>query len=96
MLDEAKSPIGYVYLNPDGFSPLAARRTRQQLLLIRLAAEVHGSQGAVARVQVPGVNGTVLRALLERGFRIDHANLMMTSRPFGRFDRYLPSGGTML
>jgi hypothetical protein len=33
---------------------------------------------------------------LEVGFRIDHIGTYMASRTFGRFDRYIPSGGTLL
>ena len=29
-------------------------------------------------------------------FRIDFTNLFMELRPFGRFDRYIASGGTLL
>lgn len=39
---------------------------------------------------------TVLGARLGAGFKIDHVGQFMASRTFGRFDRYLPSGGTLL
>jgi hypothetical protein len=39
---------------------------------------------------------TALSALLATGFRIDHVGQFTASRTFGRCDRYLPSGGTLL
>ena len=89
--------IAYVYFWPDFIGPLAARTPRLQLQLLRLAGETQvEAEPEAVRLQVPGMNATVLRALLEQGFRIDHVNLIMTSRSFGRFDRYLPSGGVLL
>ena len=89
--------LGYVFFTPDHIGPLAARTRRAQLQLLRLAGQAQMEAGSeTVRLQVPGINGTVLKALLDRRFRIDHVNLVMTSLPFGRFDRYLPSGGMML
>ena len=47
-------------------------------------------------LQLPGINATALNALLGAGFRIDQGVLFMSSRTFGRFDRYLPSDETFL
>jgi len=95
--DGVSGLIAYVYFGPDFIGPLAARTRRAQLQLLRLAGEAQLEAGAESvRVHVPGVNGTVLKALMERRFQIDHVNLVMTSRPFGRFDRYLPSGGVLI
>ncbi len=77
--------------------PLAARTARLQLSLLRAIGDAMVAQGAeTIEFRIPGINMTVLRALLGAGFRIDHVGPFMSSRPFGRFDRYLPSGGTLL
>ena len=47
-------------------------------------------------LRLPGINIVALQALLEVGFRIDHIGMYMASRTFGRFDLYMPSGGTLL
>jgi GNAT superfamily N-acetyltransferase len=88
---------GYVYYGGGQVGPLCARTPRLQLELLRAAGDAIGGDGAAKlTVTVPGVNAAVLTALLQTGFRIDYSNLFMASRPFGRFDRYVPSGGTLL
>src|SRR5207237_2601527 len=43
--------------------------------------------------QLPGPNEVAARHLLSRGFRIDPwVNLLMSDRPFGKFDRILGFG----
>ena len=77
--------------------PVAARSAPQQLSLLRAIGGAMSSQAeATIEFQVPGINMTALNALLGAGFRIDHVGQFMASRTFGRFDRYLPSGGTLL
>jgi GNAT superfamily N-acetyltransferase len=77
--------------------PLAACSARLQLVLLRAIGDAigDGTEESV-ELQVPGINATALNALLGAGFRIDHVGLFMSSRRFGRFDRYLPSDGTLL
>jgi hypothetical protein len=88
---------GYVYYCGGQIGPLCARTPRLQLQLLRAAGDALAADGAgKLRITVPGINAAVLVALLEAGFRIDFSGLFMASRPFGRFDRYLPSGGTLL
>ena len=42
-------------------------------------------------LQVPGLNEAGMRHLLTRGFRLDRwINFLMSDRPFGQFDRYIP------
>ncbi len=95
---------GYAYYTDTQVGPVAARTPRLALQLVRAAGDALGQSAASGtpgqadkvRVTVPGINAAVLLALLEAGFRIDFSNLFMASRPFGRFDRYVPSGGTLL
>lgn len=82
---------------PHRVGPLAARTPRLQLSLLRAIGDGLGREAADrVEVAVPGINMTALSALLGAGFRIDHIGQFMASRTFGRFDRYLPSGGTLL
>ncbi len=100
----AQELSGYAYYTAAQVGPVAARTPRLALQLLRAAGDALGQsavggtlgQDEKVRVTVPGINATVLLALLEVGFRIEFSNLFMTSRPFGRFDRYVPSGGTLL
>ena len=53
----------------------------------RLAA---GTGSDRLELEVPGVNEVAIRHLLGRGFHIDPwINLLMSNRPFGRFDRFI-------
>jgi GNAT superfamily N-acetyltransferase len=82
---------------PYRIGPLAARTPRLQLSLLRAIGDAMGDQAAEGvELRLPGVNMTALSALLGAGFNIDHVGQFMASRMFGRFDRYLPSGGTLL
>ncbi|HEY2104357.1 MAG TPA: GNAT family N-acetyltransferase [Candidatus Binataceae bacterium] len=93
----AQELAGYIYYCAGQMGPLCARTPRLQLELLRAAGDALGETGAAKlRVWVPGVNAIVLVALLEAGFRIAFSNLFMASQRFGRFDRYVPSGGTLL
>jgi ribosomal protein S18 acetylase RimI-like enzyme len=97
-LGGGKQPLaGYIYYGGGQVGPLCARTPRLQLELLRAAGDaIGGDRAAKLRLTVPGINAAVLTALLQAGFRIDFSNLFMASRPFGRFDRYVPSGGTLL
>jgi ribosomal protein S18 acetylase RimI-like enzyme len=82
---------------PYRIGPVAARSARLQLTLLRAIGDaLSGEADATVEFRVPGINMTVLGALLGAGFKIDHIGHFMASRSFGRFDRYLPSGGTLL
>ena len=42
------------------------------------------------------LNATLLTALLAAGWRVSEWSFLLSSAPFGQFDRYLPSGGMLL
>jgi GNAT superfamily N-acetyltransferase len=82
---------------PFRIGPVAAQNARQQISLLRaIDHTLSAPADATVEFRVPGINMTVLSALLGAGFKIDHIGHFMASRSFGRFDRYLPSGGTLL
>ncbi len=95
-LGDDGSVAGYVYHHAGQLGPLCARTPRMQLELLHAAGAALAQSDKNIRIWVPGINGAALVALLEAGFRILFSNLLMASRRFGRFDRYLPSGGTLL
>ena len=91
----------YAYFAAEGHSrrvgPMACSRSGQQLRLLRAIGDAIGTtQNVAVELRVPGINMIALTALLKIGMKIDHAGFYMASHPFGRFDRYLPSGGTLL
>lgn len=100
----ARELSGYAYYTPTQVGPVAAATPGLALQLLRAAGDALDQraggntpgQNEKVRVTVPGINAVVLTALLGIGFRIDFSNLFMASRLFGRFDRYVPSGGTLL
>ncbi len=61
----------------------------------RVATPVPESEHEVF-LSVPGSNMTALSWLLDRGFRIETSGILMTSEPFGLFDRYVVSGPGLL
>jgi hypothetical protein len=82
---------------PYRIGPMAVRSVRHQLSLLNAVGDGLGGQArATVEFQIPGINMNVLSALLLAGFKIDHVGQFMASRTFGRFDRYVPSGGTLL
>jgi GNAT superfamily N-acetyltransferase len=100
--DTSGGLLGYGYYEatpyePRRIGPLAARTARLQLALLRAIGDELGGQAAgTIELHIPGINMTVLSALLGAGFKIDYLLQFMSSHTLGHFDRYLPSGGTLL
>ena len=90
---------GYCYAVVEGgfMAPMAAREPDEQLPLLRSAAawlvEHDVSTGSAF---VLSQNRTLMRALLAAGWRSSGWSFLLTSAPFGRFDRYHPAGGMLL
>jgi GNAT superfamily N-acetyltransferase len=91
--------VGYAYVQPDGaIGPIAVLDPAD------LAPAVEASIGAVAvlgaataRVRIPGVARPAIERLLARRWRYGHAvTLVLTSAPWGRWDRYVTSGADAL
>lgn len=91
--------LGYGYAAADGghIGPLAALEASDQLMLLRHAAlwllEHEVTTGIMF---VLSLNPTIMSALLAAGWRSLDWTFLLTSAAFGSFDRYQPSGGTML
>ncbi|MDP9237905.1 MAG: GNAT family N-acetyltransferase [Chloroflexota bacterium] len=90
---------GYAYAYADGayIAPLAAYEPPDQLPLLRMAAEwLIEHEASTASMLVLSANKTIMGALLAAGWRSQGWTFLMTSGPFGKFDRYHPAGGALL
>lgn len=83
--------VGFSFVGPSGAGPIAALEPGQQpdiLLHVESRAAALGLEPL--EFEIPGPNAEALAHLARRGFRIDPwINLLMTSEPFGQFDRYV-------
>jgi GNAT superfamily N-acetyltransferase len=89
--DEA---VGFAFVGKNGTGPIAALDPGD-LPDILLHVEGRASELGVERLdlQVPAPNEVATRHLLSRGLRFDPwVNLLMSDRPFGRFDRVISFG----
>jgi hypothetical protein len=87
----AGRPIGFAFVSPEGTGPIVALDTADQLAIL---AHVEGRAAELGieelSFEVPMVNEVAVRHLLDRGLRFDpFYTFLMSSRPFGRFDRYI-------
>jgi GNAT superfamily N-acetyltransferase len=83
--------VGFAFVGRDGAGPAAALEEED---LTAQLMHVEGRAAALGvdrlSLQVPGLNAVAVRHLLTRGFRIDPwVNLLMSNRPFGRFERFI-------
>jgi GNAT superfamily N-acetyltransferase len=90
----AGDPVGFAFIGQRGTGPIAALEP-SDLPDILLHIEDRAVSLGLQRIefQLPGPNEVAARHLLGRGFRIDPwVNLLMSDRPFGRFDRVIGFG----
>lgn len=83
--------VGFGFIGPGGSGPVASLESADQAPILahleRRAAELRLPRFSL---EVPTVNEVAVRHLLERGFRMDPSfTYLMSSRPFGRFDRFI-------
>jgi hypothetical protein len=86
--------IGFAFVGERGSGPIAALDPAD-LPDILLHVETRARALGLERLdlQVPAPNEVATRHLLSRGFRLDPwVNLLMSDRPFGRFDRLIAFG----
>jgi hypothetical protein len=85
-------PNGYAYISRlGGIGPCAVRTPRQLPRLLASSIELAADQGIEqASFVVPGVASAALAYLLDQGARYGASmTVLLTSRPFGRLNRYL-------
>lgn len=90
---------GYAYAVADGgfIAPMAAYDAADQAPLLRAAAAWLTDRGvSTGNLFVLSHNRTLMSALLDAGWRSRHWSFLLTSEPFGKFDRYHPAGATLL
>lgn len=90
---------GYCYAVADGgfIAPMAVYEPADQLLLLRAAAVWLSQHGvSTGNLFVVSHNRTLMNALLDAGWRSQRWSFLLTSAPFGRFDRYHPAGASLL
>jgi GNAT superfamily N-acetyltransferase len=86
--------IGFAFVGKGGGGPIAALDPADLPdILLHVEGRAHAAGLERLDLQVPAPNEVATRHLLSRGFRFDPwVNLLMSNRPFGRFDRLLPFG----
>ena len=90
---------GYAYVQADGaIGPIAVLDAAHLVPALEAAIAIAAELGApTAHVRIPGAARDAVRALLARGWRYgDAVTLVLTSEPWGRWDRYVTSGGDAL
>ena len=90
---------GYAYVQADGsIGPIAVLDPADLASAVEAAIGRAAELGAaIARVRIPGLARPAVAALLARGWRFgDGVTLVLSSAPWGHWDRYVTSGGDAL
>ena len=89
--------IGFAFVGEHGVGPIAALDPADMAaILLDVEGRAHESGIKKLDFQVPSLNEVATRHLLARGFQLDTwMNLLMSNRPFGRFDRFIAFGPPM-
>lgn len=84
-------PVGFAFVGKGGAGPVAALDpTDMPGILLHVESRAHALGVDKLELDVPSVNADAVRHLLGRGFRLDpFATNLMSSRPFGQFDRFI-------
>src|SRR5262249_60224436 len=84
--------VGYAYVSADGFiGPLAVARSADMESAFRSALALAAKTSASQRTAViPSFSEPTLRLALEHGMRITIPMMLMSSRDFATWARYLP------
>ena len=84
-------PIGFAFVGRNGSGPIAALEPSDQpAILAHVESRAAALELEELSLEVPMVNAETIRHLLDRGFRMDpFYTFLMSSRPFGQFDRYV-------
>ncbi|MGH2445940.1 MAG: GNAT family N-acetyltransferase [Candidatus Limnocylindria bacterium] len=83
--------IGFAFIGASGSGPIAALHPDDQVpILAHVESRAAALELPNLSVEVPMVNEVAIRHLIGRGFRMDtFFTFLMSSRPFGRFDRFI-------
>jgi GNAT superfamily N-acetyltransferase len=83
--------IGYAFVSAERAGPIATLDPEDQAAVLgHLETRAAELGAAELSFEVPMMNAVAMRHLLARGFRMDgFYTFLMSSRPFGSFDRYV-------
>lgn len=89
---------GYAYICDEGtIGPVAALNPEEMEGILALCLDRLSSQGVDRfTLHVPGENTGALSFLYDRGFKIQELGLIMSSRPFGKWENYVISRPSLL
>ncbi len=87
--------IGYYSVLRGTIGPAAWLDPRDAETVLDLAAAEASAQSPRVRVRPLGMNHDAIRWCLARGLRLFAFSHWLTTAPFGKLDRYLPSGPTL-
>lgn len=84
-------PVGFAFVGEHGAGPVAALDpTDMPEILLHVESRAQAVGLERLELEVPSLNATAVRHLLGRGFRMDpFVTNLMSSRPFGQFDRFI-------
>jgi GNAT superfamily N-acetyltransferase len=82
--------VGYFCRRPGVIGPVAGREPEDAVAALALAQG--RTPAAEVRVTIPGPHHAAIRLALSCGLRFGGAPHLLTTRPFGRPDCYVPSG----
>jgi GNAT superfamily N-acetyltransferase len=92
-IERAGRAAGYAYISAQGHvGPLAIApdADAKAVVTTALCCALESGPSRVSMI-VPGRADVVMQAVLALGFRIEEPYVLMASRPFGNWNRYLPS-----
>jgi GNAT superfamily N-acetyltransferase len=83
--------VGFAFVGTSGAGPIGTLEPADQPDVLRHVESRARALGVESlELEVPGPNEVAVRHLLGRGLRIDPwVTLLMSNRPFGRFDRFI-------
>jgi GNAT superfamily N-acetyltransferase len=86
--------LGFAFVGTGGVGPVAVLDADDlPALLLHIETRAVANDIRWLDFQVPAPNEVAMRHLLSRGFRLDPwVNLLMSNRPFGRFERFVSFG----
>ncbi|HVN71452.1 MAG TPA: hypothetical protein VMU10_05485, partial [Desulfomonilia bacterium] len=97
LLRYRETPVAYGYLWPDGrIGPIAALQDAPYKDVLKAFIGIAGERSPELAMLVPGSNRTALGVAFSMGFTISMPYLLLSSRRFGAWDRYILHSPGML
>ena len=84
--------VGYYYVHDGVIGPAAWLDDVDGAALLALAFADAAGEAPETQLVVPGMNHVAIRASLDAGLRLVRTSHLLWTGPFGRMERYVPSG----